>query len=98
MVLVLFCELVLIKLHTNVNYDTSWDTLAFQACRCKIKVTVAYGGACITFSDFYAPEGTSGGILKLHRPSVCPSICSSSVRPSIANRVLAITLRPIEGI
>ena len=24
--------------------------------------------------SFYAPEGTSGGILKLHRPSVCPSV------------------------
>ena len=23
---------------------------------------------------FYAPEGTSGGILKSHRPSVCPSV------------------------
>ena len=23
---------------------------------------------------FYAPEGTSSGILKSHRPSVCPSV------------------------
>ena len=27
---------------------------------------------------FYAPEGTSGGILKWNRPSICPS-----VRPSV---------------
>ena len=32
-------------------------------------------------SFFYAPEGTSGGILKLNRPSV---------RPSVTNRVSAI--------
>ena len=29
---------------------------------------------------YYAPEGTSGGILKSYRPSVCPSI-RQSVRP-----------------
>ena len=41
---VLFRELSLIKLHTNVNYDNIWDKLAFQPCTSKIKVTVAYGG------------------------------------------------------
>ena len=25
MVLALFCELILIKFHTNVNYDNMWD-------------------------------------------------------------------------
>ena len=52
MVLVLFCKLILIKLHTNVNYDNIWDKLAFQPCWAKIKVTVAHGGAFITLSDF----------------------------------------------
>ena len=40
------------------------------------------------------PEGTSGGILKSHRPSVCPSVRQSvrpSVSPSVTNRVSAIT-------
>ena len=31
------------------------------------------------FDYFYAPEGTSGGILKSHRPSICPSV-SPSIR------------------
>ena len=44
MVLVLFCELILTKLHTNVNCNNIWDKLAFQSYRCKIEVTVAYGG------------------------------------------------------
>ena len=44
MVLVLFHELILLKLHTNVNYDNIWDKLAFQPCMSKIKITVAYGG------------------------------------------------------
>ena len=35
---------------------------------------------------FYGPEGTSGGILKSHRPSV-----RLSVRPSVTNRVSSIT-------
>ena len=35
---------------------------------------------------FYAPEGTSGGILKSHHLSVRPS-----VSPSVTNRVSAIT-------
>ena len=26
------------------------------------------------FQLFYAPEGTSGGILKSHHPSICPSV------------------------
>ena len=36
--------------------------------------------------DFYASEGTSGGILKSHRPSIRPSVrpsVSPSVRPSV---------------
>ena len=36
--------------------------------------------------DLYAPEGTSGGIFKSHRPSV-----RLSVRPSVTNRVSAIS-------
>ena len=35
---------------------------------------------CFFFHHFYAPEGTSGGILKSHRPSVCLSV-RQSVRP-----------------
>ena len=57
MVLALFCELMLIKIHTNGNYDNILDKLAFQYCRSKIKVTVVYGGG-ITFSDclvFFTP-------------------------------------------
>ena len=39
----LICELILIKLHTNVNYDNMSDKLAFQVCLSKVKVTIAYG-------------------------------------------------------
>ena len=45
------------------------------------------------FKYFYAPEGTSGSILKSHRPSNCPSVC-----PSVTNRVSAVTQKPIKGI
>ena len=39
--------------------------------------------------DFYAPEGTSGGILKSHRPSVCPSVrLSEPTHGYILGRVL----------
>ena len=38
------------------------------------------------FQIFYASDGTSGGIVKSHRPTVCPS-----VRPSVTNSVSAIT-------
>ena len=38
---------------------------------------------------FYAPEGTSGGILKSHRPSV---------RPSVTNRVSAISHKLLKQI
>ena len=44
MVLALLCELILIKLHANVNYDNNWNQFAFQHCRSKIKVTPAYCG------------------------------------------------------
>ena len=44
MTLALFCEMILIKLYKNVNYDNILDRLAFQPCSSKIKVTVAYGG------------------------------------------------------
>ena len=50
---------------------------------------------------FYAPEGTSGGILKSHRPSVCPSVRLSvrpSVRPSVTNRVSAISHKLLKQI
>ena len=50
------CEMILIKLHTNVTYDNIWNKkFTFQFCASKVKVTVAYGGggegAFITFSD-----------------------------------------------
>ena len=51
MVLVLYCDMILIKLYTNVNCDNISDELAFQPCRCKIKVTVAYGGAFIVLKQ-----------------------------------------------
>ena len=44
MVSALFCELILIKLYTNINNDNILDKLAFQPSSSKIKVTVAYGG------------------------------------------------------
>ena len=44
MVLALFCDMVLIKLYTIVNYDNILDKLAFHFCSSKIKVTVAYDG------------------------------------------------------
>ena len=47
MVSVLFCELILIKLRTYVNYDNIWDKLVFQPRRSRIKVTVAFGGGGI---------------------------------------------------
>ena len=40
----LICELILIELHTNVNYDNISDKLAFQLCMSKVKVTISYGG------------------------------------------------------
>ena len=42
---------------------------------------------------FYAPEGTSGGILKSHHPSV-----RQSVRPSVTNRVSAISHKLLKQI
>ena len=42
---------------------------------------------------FYAPQGTPGGILKSHRPSVRPS-----VRPSGTNRVSAISHKLLKQI
>ena len=42
---------------------------------------------------FYAPEGTSGGILKSNRLSVRPS-----VRPSVTNRVSAISHKLLKQI
>ena len=47
MVLALFCELILMKLYRNVNYESIWDKLAFQPSRSKFKVTVAYGGGVV---------------------------------------------------
>ena len=41
------------------------------------------------YGFFYAPKGTSGGILKSHRPSMRLSV-RLSVRPSVTNRVSAI--------
>ena len=41
---------------------------------------------CRILYAFYAPEGTSGGILKSHRPSVCPSV-RLSVHPSVSSSV-----------
>ena len=46
-----------------------------------------------TIFFFYAPEGTSGGILKSHRPSVRPS-----VRLSVTNRVSAISHKLLKQI
>ena len=46
---------------------------------------------------FYAPEGTSGGILKSHRPSVRLSV-RSSVSPSVTNRVSAISHKLLKQI
>ena len=43
--------------------------------------------------SFYVPEGTSGGILKSHRPSV-----RQSVRPSVTNRVSAIAHKLLKQI
>ena len=37
------CELILIKLHTNVNYDNISDKFTFQLCMSKVKVRIAYG-------------------------------------------------------
>ena len=42
--LALFCELILIKLYTNVTSDNILNKLAFRPCSSKIKVTAAYGG------------------------------------------------------
>ena len=45
------------------------------------------------FEDFYAPEGTSDGILKSQSPSV-----RLSVRPSVTNRVSAISHKLLKQI
>ena len=51
------------------------------------------GGTCgrgaEACQNFYAPEGNSGGILKSHRPSV---------RPSVTNRVSAISHKLLKQI
>ena len=44
---------------------------------------------CHVLKDFYAPEGTSGGILKSHR---------QSVRPFVTNRVSAIAHKLLKQI
>ena len=41
----------------------------------------------VSYFSFHAPEGTSGGILKSHRPSVRPSVRQC---PSVTNRVSVI--------
>ena len=48
---------------------------------------------CHVLKDFYAPEGTSGGILKSH----CLSV-SQSVRPFVTNRVSAIAHKLLKQI
>ena len=50
---------------------------------------------CHVLKDFYAPEGTSGGILKSHRLSVRQSVGPSA---SVTNRVSAIAHKLLKQI
>ena len=72
-------------LYDNISYSFSGKDISGSYYENK----VLYERKLLLCVDFYAPEGTSGGILKLHRPSV---------RPSVTNRVSAISHKLLKQI